>query len=124
MTWLVMLVALCVADEGIAIVPEDRVEKELADLQVGESTWAVPWAIAITDDRKCYLDVSFHQSDSPGGTVEMRVTRTKDGWTAEVDRKSNVKWSRSNCVVSIGGTRRELEPLRKLIFKEGLLDVR
>ena len=63
-----------------ATLPGEYVEHTLANLRVGESTWTVPWAMDVDDERRCWLTPSFTGHPTPGGTVQMLVERREDGY--------------------------------------------
>lgn len=66
-----------------ATLPDNAaVETHLRDMQVGDTGFTVPWAMSVDRDRKCWLRASYPIDPQPGGTVQMRVTRTQDGYHA------------------------------------------
>lgn len=68
----------------IAVIPDDKMEKQIAGLAIGESAWTVPWAIELDAGQRAFLNTHFSQHENPGGTVQLKVTRERDGWKAEL----------------------------------------
>lgn len=52
----------------------------LADMAVGTTGYTVPWAMYADQDRKLWLDPNFTFEERSGGTVQMHVTRTDEGF--------------------------------------------
>lgn len=75
--------------------PEIFLEDTIAKMRVGDAGWSVPWAMGVDADRKCWLDPAYTVHDSPGGTVEMRISRTSDGYVVEVPRTN--RWLPREC---------------------------
>lgn len=63
-----------------ASLPEDMEETTIASLQTGETAYIVPWAMCADQDRKLWLTASHTAHRSPGGTVQMRIERTENGF--------------------------------------------
>ncbi len=71
------------SDEYDKFVEEDT----LAQMKVGESTYTVPWAMTLFDTDQgtiACLNGDYTSHESPGGTVQMLVKRTEDGYEVEV----------------------------------------
>ena len=66
-----------------AKMPERAFARHASDMSVGESAWTVPWALCIEADRTVWINPSFSvDGASPGGTIQLKITRTKSGFTA------------------------------------------
>lgn len=63
-----------------AELPKSMETVTLADMAVGTSGYTVPWAMYADQDRKLWLDPGFTFEERSGGTVQMRVTRTDEGF--------------------------------------------
>jgi len=95
------------------LIPEELIETDtLAQLKIGETAYTVPWAMAVTELGECYLngDYTFHQE--PGGTIQMLIRKTKDGYEVEVPQGYKYQPSRNNPWV--GGTDERLLPVNKV----------
>jgi hypothetical protein len=93
----------------VARMPEAMCEKTIADLRIGEGTWALPWAMLVDNDRCCWLQPEFAQNSRPGGTTEMRIERTKEGFVVDISRCGYHRWHKDspspNClpIVKLNG---------------------
>ena len=65
-----------------ALLPETHDEPTIGAMLLGESGYAVPWAMWVDGERRCWLHPSYTIHPDRGGTVQMRVTRTEDGYEA------------------------------------------
>lgn len=93
-----------------AKLPEHLIESNtIANMQPGDSGWTVPWAMAVDQDADCYLNGDYTLRDRPGGTSEMRVTRTRDGYI--VDAPKGYRWQPSNGIPWVGADNDDLVPV-------------
>lgn len=67
-----------------AVLPEDMEEDDIFHMQIGASGWTVPWAMWCDRKRRLWLHPSYTIYREPGGTVQMLVVRTPDGYEVEV----------------------------------------
>lgn len=76
-----------------------RIAKTINDMIPGESAWTVPWAICVDADRTAWLYPGLTvDSFGPFGTVQVKITKTKDGkgFTAELHDDPDWKFSISD----------------------------
>ncbi|MBI4033901.1 hypothetical protein HY379_02780 [Candidatus Saccharibacteria bacterium] len=84
-----------------ARLPEDLEEgTTLRNLEVGEETWTVPWAMNIDAERRCWLSAGYAGHDEPWGTVTMLVRREEEGFVVEIDLSDDYKWHISHALTS------------------------
>jgi hypothetical protein len=50
-------------------------EKKIQDMKVNESGYTVPWAVAFDHKGMAYIRPNYKIYSSPGGTVQLKVTR-------------------------------------------------
>ncbi len=74
------------------LLPEDRETPTLDQLAPGESTYTTPWAMWVDLDRKGWLHPGYKAHPVPGGTVQMKVTRTKDRYTVDLTQCKGYDW--------------------------------
>lgn len=60
--------------------PNEMYQPVISDLHVGEFAFTVPWAMEVDIDGQCYLNIDFFVRSGMGGTVEMGVLRTAEGF--------------------------------------------
>jgi len=75
-----------------ALLPPDLSELTLADLEVGDSAWTVPWAMWVDRDRKCWLHPDSAAHERGGGTAQMLVARTEKGYGIGLLPDCDHKW--------------------------------
>lgn len=63
--------------------PKAMKERTITEMRRGESGYTVPWAMKEIQEG-VFVDGSFSISKEPGGTVCMRVIRTKGGVRVDV----------------------------------------
>lgn len=63
-----------------AKLPRSMKQETIADMGIGESKYTVPWAMWADEDEELWLTPEFVAYDEPGGTVQMRITRTEAGF--------------------------------------------
>lgn len=56
----------------------------LSRLAIGETAFTVPWAMAVSEDGRCYLNGGYTTEARPGGTVTMKVERKEEGFVVTV----------------------------------------
>ncbi len=84
-----------------AVLPARLRERTLADLNVDESAYTVPWAMKADLDGNLWLSTHFPTRNVSGGTVQMLVTRTRNGWACDISLGcDNYRWSPGNVDVS------------------------
>lgn len=81
-----------------ARLPEDLEEFSLKSMEVGDSSWAVPWAMEVDSQRRCWLKASFKGFDVPGGTVSMFVIRVEEGFIVDLSEVKDYKWSTGHTI--------------------------
>lgn len=77
---------------GGARLPEDIRQREIKDMSLGEVAYTVPWGMYADHDGVLWLHGGYSISDSPGGTVQMKVMRTADGYKVDITRCSDFRW--------------------------------
>ncbi len=55
-------------------------DHSIAVMDVGESGWTVPWAMYHDKERHLWLNGAYPLRPASGGTAQMLVTRSEDGW--------------------------------------------
>jgi len=73
---------------------EQRVEDTIADMELGQVGWTVPWAICVDVGGQVWIrgDYAIHNEQSPSHqTIQLRVERLHDGVAVTVPR--GYKWS-------------------------------
>ncbi len=99
-------------------------------MAVGQWGYVVPWAMWLDADGNAYLNEAYTYSDCPGGTVQLKITRTYNGYIAHVaEMKSDYKWQKSrmhgfnsddrDCfgvVVAFDEPAKAMPPTKKSIF--------
>lgn len=62
-----------------AFMPINNIEDTIASMDLDTSAWTVPWAATVDKNGRTWLTPSFFISETPGGTVQMRVHRHQNG---------------------------------------------
>lgn len=75
-----------------ARLPEDLEAPAVRNMEVGEKSWSVPWAMEVDSERRCWLRSTYTGHDEPGGTVSMLVTRTEDGFEVDLSQVDDYAW--------------------------------
>ncbi len=75
-----------------ATLPESRRQLRLEDMKCGDSGWTVPWSMHSNYRGEKMLNGSYTLYDSPGGTVQMKVTRTADGYVVDISKAGYYTW--------------------------------
>lgn len=75
----------------------NRPEREIRQMLIGESGWTVPWGMYADEEGRLWLNDTYTVSDTPGGTVNMLVTRTDSGYVVDF-RKSDHRWTKQSSV--------------------------
>lgn len=76
-----------------ARLPSEFIEHTVGDLEVGESAYVVPWAMSLDADGLLWLDPRTGTDAEPGGTVQMQITRTAQGYVADIRSCAGHKWN-------------------------------
>ncbi len=59
--------------------PEAYEANSIKLMSPGEVWWVVPWAMYADEDRILWINGSYTINTRPGGTVQLRIQRTRDG---------------------------------------------
>jgi len=54
---------------------DEKDEKEIRNMKVNESGYTVPWAVTFDHKGMAYIRLDYRIHSSPGGTVQLKVTR-------------------------------------------------
>ena len=79
--------------------PEELLEETLADMDIGDETWTVPWAMH-TVNGELMLNGNYSTHHSPGGTVSMRVIKKSYGYIVDITECKDYKWPKKSEYVS------------------------
>jgi len=79
-----------------ALLPDELREKTLADLEVGDSAWTVPWAMWVDNSNRCWLHPDCSASVYGGGTLQMLVARRAHGYSVGLLPDCSHKWTPSD----------------------------
>ena len=64
-----------------AKLPDQHIEHDhIYDMTIGQTRYAVPWAMAVDEAGECWLNGDYTTHDVPGGTVDMRIYRMANGY--------------------------------------------
>ena len=64
-----------------ALLPSAYVDREqIQYMEPGEVKWTLPWSMYVNFDMECFLNGTYMTKDWPGGTVEMQIERTAEGF--------------------------------------------
>lgn len=70
-------------------IPAPLVAKEVRDLEVGESGWTVPWAVAVDPaSGRGWIAPRYEVSPEGGGTAQLLVGRGRNGVWIDIRRVS------------------------------------
>lgn len=61
-----------------AFMPINNIENTIASMDLGTSAWTVPWAATVDKNGQTWLSPNYPISETPGGTVQMRIYRHQD----------------------------------------------
>ena len=75
-------------DEG------ERCQRRIQDLEIGDSGWTVPWAMAADADGRLWLNSGVAIFLYPKGVVRLLVRRTSRGWEVDASACQNDVWHR------------------------------
>jgi hypothetical protein len=68
-----------------ARLPDELVmTNQIRKMRVGDSGWAVPWAMAVDRHKRCTLRADYTIEPQPGGTLQMFIERRSDGYHVTV----------------------------------------
>ena len=76
----------------MAKLPIRKIKKRIVDMIAGETGFTVPWAMWIDGDNECFLNEAFSIEASSGGTVQLKITRVKNGYIAFI-HDVDYEWS-------------------------------
>lgn len=74
-----------------SVLPEKLRQRVITDLQDGESSWTVPWAMSADQDGRLWLNPDYSISE-PGGTVQLKVTKTAGEFVVDVRPVHRHRW--------------------------------
>ncbi len=75
--------------------PKFEDKSQLKNMKVGESGYTVPWAMWVDLDGNCWLNENYTIQGTPGGTVQLKITRVTEGYIAHInDMKDNERWQK------------------------------
>jgi hypothetical protein len=77
-----------------AVLPDSLERNTLSDLIIGETVYTVPWAMYAGQDGRLWLNGNYSIHHSSGGTAQMAVTKTKDGYTVDISQCKDERWGR------------------------------
>jgi hypothetical protein len=70
---------------------------QLKNMKVGESGYIVPWGMWVDMDGNSYLNENYNLHPTPGGTVQLKITKVSGGYIAHVhEMKDDYKWTKQN----------------------------
>jgi hypothetical protein len=96
-----------------ARLPEKFIEKDtLGQMEVGKEAYTVPWAMAVTQEGFCFLNGSYTFQRETGGTVQMKVEHTKDGYVVHGPR--GYKYNPVKQIPWVGAEGEDLLPVHKV----------
>jgi hypothetical protein len=75
-----------------ALLPEAYESPSIDSMLEGDTFFTVPWAMWVDRERRCWLHPGYIIHEEPGGTVEMLVTRTADGFVVDISGVEDHKW--------------------------------
>lgn len=67
-----------------AVMPKGHMNPTIAEMKIGDTGWAVPWALVVDSEQRCWLRPGYTVSPSPGGTVDMKVSRASHGYVVNI----------------------------------------
>lgn len=77
--------------------PDHLEEATIADMEIGESGWTVPWAAFADPNGRMWINGSYTIHKNSGGTVGMLVVRKKSGYLIDTTKTRHCreyKWYR------------------------------
>lgn len=78
----------------MAKLPGNKKKKRLVDMCIGELGFTVPWALWVDEENECFINEDFEISQSSGGTVQLKIKKTVNGYIAYI---YDVKYKWSPC---------------------------
>lgn len=70
--------------EAIKLPSQYYVGNDIIQMKVGQIGYTVPWALKINYKGECFLDGYFNVDKKPGGTVQLKIKRVKEGYIAYI----------------------------------------
>ena len=79
------------------ILPEHLEEITIKDMIIGESGYAVAWAMYAERDSTLWLNGDYTFDKEPGGTADMKIERVNGGFKVDISKVDldSRKWSSS-----------------------------
>ena len=78
---------------GQAQLPETCRKRTIAEMDIGESAWTVPWAMSADHHAKLWLRGDYLIELTPCGTACLLVRRADDGWHVDASMVEDFTWS-------------------------------
>jgi hypothetical protein len=76
--------------------PDQRIQRTVADMKVGESKYVVPWCIGLDRYNRPWINSNYPIHDEPGGTISVLISRTDDGIVIDLRQYADdYQWDRS-----------------------------
>lgn len=69
--------------------PADFIQRTIEDLGIGESCYTMSWAISVDKDRNCIVREDYPAFGYSGGTLDTKITKTKNGYIVNFRKKPN-----------------------------------
>lgn len=57
-----------------------RNSRRVADMEVGDWGYTVPWMVSVLEDRTVWINGGFSFCTEPGGTYQLPIERRENGW--------------------------------------------
>jgi hypothetical protein len=71
---------------------EDLETQTIAQMVNGDTFFTVPWAMWVDKKRRCWLDPDYTVHQEKGGTVQMGVAKSEDGYSVDITSVDNPNW--------------------------------
>jgi hypothetical protein len=99
------------------MLPDKYIQKEIQNLKIGEFGYTVPWAMWVSLNGKCYLNPQYSVEKTRGGTVQMKITRTKEGYIVDILGCQDYRWPKGKKPAYVGQNGPWI-PVKKIIMVE------
>lgn len=73
--------------------PANMKQKVIRDLSDNESAYTVPWAMSADLNGALYIRADYTAHETPGGTVQMHITKTPYGMIVDTSQCPHYKWT-------------------------------
>jgi hypothetical protein len=71
--------------------PENKREKVISDMEVGEYGFVTPWSMCVDSDMECFMKTNLAVYTKAAGTVNLKIKRVQDGYIAFI-HSNNHEW--------------------------------